>query len=424
MWRGSGVRTGGLVLALAGLLTAGDLQAQWPLWLNRGAAEKPVFPEILVDPGWLKQHEHDPDLVILDARGPGTTLERIPGSRSIDPFSLPAEPAVLAGRFGALGLTGRETVVLYADARSRAATGQLLCLLELAGHDRVRILNGGVEAWRRAGHATTGSLRLPGPPARFSARSDTSRLADYAYVQSRFGRAGTTIMDWRSPAMWDAGHIPHSLTFPLADLLNDSGTWSEGNDLRLVFQSWGPRDREFVDLDDELIVCGGFGAADVSIHPYLAARLAGIRRVRFYPGGFDDWRRHADAPVTRIVDTDFVRHLLHPVTKDPMPDRPRADIVLLDLRGEREYDTDHLPGAVWLPPHRFEAAIDSVLRARWPGIDRTVTPVLVYCYGPGCTRSRNVTTMAAHHGFRRLYWYRDGVVPWKLAGEPVYGRGH
>ena len=86
------------------------------------------------------------------------------------------------------------------------------------------------------------------------------------------------------------------------------------------------------------------------------------------------------------------------------------------------FDFNHLPGAILLPPDRFEAQLDSVVNAHWPGADRATIPFAVYCYGPDCIRSRIATTTAAHRGFRNLLWYRDGPQAYRSAGGQLFGK--
>jgi 3-mercaptopyruvate sulfurtransferase SseA len=279
-------------------------------------------------------------------------------------------------------------------------------------------LNGGLEAWRRRRSAAhPGKTR--GTAARFTARPDTSRIAGFEYVHGCFGRPGHTIMDWRSTDDWEAGHIPHSLTFPLGDLLNDDGTIMDGPSMRPLFEGFGPRDREFVSLDDEFIVCGVGPGDKPAVHPYLAARLAGIERVRLYPEGFGGWKNHPQAPVVRIVPVAQVKNSLHDAWGKKLRDEPAPGLILLDLRGEREFATGHIPGAVWLPAHECEAKLDSVVARHWPRADRSRAPVIFYCYGPGCTRSRNCSTVAARHGFLNLQWFKEGTPAWTYSGEKL-----
>jgi thiosulfate/3-mercaptopyruvate sulfurtransferase len=385
-----------------------------------------VYPEILVTPGWLEERLDADSVTVLDARSSAAQDGgRIPGARRFafaGEFLVP--DAFGEGSFGEelgrLGLAGDETVVCVGDSGSALEVGRLFWMLEVAGHRGVRVLNGGFEAWMRAGFPVETGTPAGIPRRRFRPDPDTSRVADYAYVRTRFGRPGTALLDWRIPREWEAGHIPHSLPFPLESLVDELGRLLSGEAMRAVFKLWGPRPREYVSLSDELIVCGSVSPPRVSVHPYLAARIAGIERVRFYPRGTSDWESHADAPLVRIVEADAVRAMLRAAWDGDPPDRPPPGLMLFDLRGAREFAAGHLPGAVSLPAHRFGPDLEPTAAEVWPGADRGKTPVVLYCYGPACTRSRNCGTLAARAGYRRILWFREGTQGWKAAGGKMF----
>jgi rhodanese-related sulfurtransferase len=90
--------------------------------------------------------------------------------------------------------------------------------------------------------------------------------------------------------------------------------------------------------------------------------------------------------------------------------------MLFDLRGDREYAWGHVPGAICLPSWNFERDLEATVAKLWPNADRARIPLIVYCYGPDCVRSRNCSTIAARHGFLNLCWFRDGLPGWQAAG--------
>jgi thiosulfate/3-mercaptopyruvate sulfurtransferase len=401
------------------LLAAGAAQAQSTMWdaFRKRPTEPVVYPEILRDAAWLREHLRDRNVIVADAR-PAAAFHQghIPLARHFDPYVWDGDVAGLADFLSAAGVPSVGEVVCVSDRVSPTASGALFWLLELAGHPHVSVLNGGMEAWRSAG----GAIEEGGPSApaaRFFTAPDTSKICDYAYVHARFGTRGTSILDWRSAEAWATGHIPHSLPFPLGTLVTEEGLTRSGPDVRPIFEQWGPREREYVDLNDEIVVCGDLRASDAAVHPYVAARLAGIRRVRVYPEGFSGWRAHADAPIVRLIATEELRGMLHAAWGATAPDIPPPSFILLDLRGDHEFARDHLPGALSLEPGRFDAGLDQLVGDTWPGADRASIPFVVYCYGPTCTRSRNGLTLAARRGYRNLLWYKEGTEGWRSSGE-------
>jgi thiosulfate/3-mercaptopyruvate sulfurtransferase len=394
---------------------AGSAHAVWPPWYKKSDTT-PDYPQILVSADWLRRHSRDRGVTVVDAR-PAASFgaAHIAGAVAFDASACDPDPGRLGARLGAAGIPDGGTVVCYGDSREGVAAGRLLWLLELAGHGKARVLNGGLEAWAGAGGRVEKGARTPAA-RRFRLAPDTARIADFRYVMRSFGVKGHTVMEWRPEAAWRDGHIPHSLPFPLGRLLGRDGLLLDGPGMRPVFQVYGPRENEYVKLDDEFIVCGDEPPGGAPVHPYLAARVAGIGRVRCYPGGFGEWGARPEAPVVRIVDVAEVRERLKRSAWDRLRRRPPSSVVLLDLREGGDYRAGHLPGAVLLPSHRFEKEAEAVLAKHWPRADRARTPFIVYCYGPRCTRSRFVTTLAARRGWRNLWWFKDGMDGWRSAG--------
>jgi thiosulfate/3-mercaptopyruvate sulfurtransferase len=374
------------------------------------------YPQVLVEAEWLKGRGAGGGLTVVDARPAGRyARQHVAGAISFDAAACDPDPSTLSRRLGAAGIPGGGMVICYGDAQDPVAAGRLFWLLELAGHRGARVLGGGLEGWRAAGGRMESGARAAAGK-RFAARPDTSRIADFRYAMAIFGVKGHTVMDWRPDSAWRAGHVPHSLSFPLDRLLRPDGAYLDGRHMRPVFQVFGPRANEFVPIGDEYVVCGDIPPGGAPIHPYLAARAAAIARVRCYPGGYSDWRAHEEAPVVRIAATEEVRGLLARSAWDRLRRKPPRDAILFDLREGGDFDAGHLPGAVLLPSYEFEKQFESLIAKHWPRADRARTPLIVYCYGPGCTRSRFCSTTAARHGWRNLWWYKDGVEGWRSAG--------
>lgn len=419
-------------LALVFLVGAG--LASWK-WLSPGAPRQPLkprptipsrratvpdttrtYPEILVDAGWLRSHIGEPGIIVVDARPEDRYRKRhIAGALHLDPRQWNGDPRALADLLGSAGVSATGTVVCVSGREDPAADGRLFCLLELAGHRDVRVLAGGVQAWQKAGGAMD-----TGPPAAaaclFRAAPDTSRLADFQYVQKVMGVPGCTILDPRPEEDWNAGHIPHSL--PLVfDSLAAYGR-HPGANLQMVFRNWGPRDNDYISLQDEIVI-GGDVPSSALLHPYLAARLTGREKLHVYPEGFQGWEARGDLPIVRIPPTAELRRCLTQEHGGQLVDAPSPGLIFLDLREYGDFNRGHIPGAICLPSHEFADSFEVVVAARWPGATRESTPVIVYCYGVQCIRSRNCTTIAARHGWRVLEWYRAGVDGWRAAGEAL-----
>jgi 3-mercaptopyruvate sulfurtransferase SseA len=413
--------SGGLVaFAACGLILFGlwavASHAQWPTWLSK--PPKPVtYPEILVSPSWVNARLGKPGVLILDARHPEAfAAGHVPGAVSVG-----LEEHGVAGLAPGRWKSARTIIGYGSRSREPLAAGDLF-LAQVQLHPppvSIHVLNGGFEAWEAAGlrqesGASGGYRPFPDPRS----PSSDSLVATLDWIAARLGEPGITLLDARPQAEWEAGHIPHSLPFDFNECLNDDGTMMDGPTMRPILASIGPRPREFIDLEDEIVVVG-HPAAGARAHPFLALRVAGVERVRMAEVTMKEWRS-AGRPVTRIVHAAEAVRLVGDAHRGRVRDKPVPGLILFDLRHEPDFASSHLPGAILLPPDRFATQLDSVVAARWPGVDKATIPFAVYCYGPDCIRSRNATTTAARHGFRNLLWLRDGPQAFRSAGGVLY----
>ena len=58
----------------------------------------------------------------------------------------------------------------------------------------------------------------------------------------------------------------------------------------------------------------------------------------------------------------------------------------------------HLPGAVSHPAYDKQESLEAFMAARWPVETASRMPVILYCYGRECIRSRDTATMLARMG--------------------------
>jgi len=419
---------------LALTLTALAAPAQWP-WEKAEPEPEPVYPGVTVSADDLVAGTRDAGVVLLDARSlEAYVAGHVPGAISAPAPSLPGPPAT-AEALGRLGLSGEERVVCYGDGAISEEASRLFWLLESAGASDVAVLAGGFEAWVRAGGAAD-SRDSSRRRTTWTRESDPGRWATLEHVGASFGEKGFELVDARGWDLWEGepqvpgaappgappgrrtGHIPHALPFDFREFLSTDGALRRPEDTRATFARLGPRPSSPVDLQDEFIVYGQGGSADGAVGYYLLRR-AGVARVSYYPGGFDEWSSRPDLPVTRVIHAEEIQARLNLEPRLLVPDSPPQAFVLLDVRHDRDFGIGHIPGAVNLQSHVFADSLDSTVARHWPSADRSSIPIISYCYGPSCIRSRNCSTMAARAGFVNTERFYGGIEEWRGIGAPV-----
>jgi thiosulfate/3-mercaptopyruvate sulfurtransferase len=430
-------------------LAAQESPLQWPV-PPPGPRREIRFPHLLIGAAELARALRAPSAagdssaptLPVDARAAGPfTAGHLPGA--VPAGSVLAEagkdeteagpPDRLRTRLAALGISGRETVVIYGDA-DREAVARLYRLLRSAGCAGIRILDGGLAAWRAAGGRVESGESRRAPAAGFRAvhpASGEATAVGAAWVADHFGLAGVELLDvrdargwerWETPPTFAAGHIPYSLPFDPRALLPAGGGWPEPADLRRRLGTLGPRAGDPVRLDSTFVLSGEDPRDPRPDLGFLLFTLAGLE-ARVFPGGWQEWTAGGGSPVVRpvvrVVSAAEVAALLRPESPELTADRRPRGVILIDLREPHDFAIGHLPGALNLPILRFPADFEAAVAAGWPQADRATFPLLLYCYGVDCVRSRQAGAEAARRGFRSVLWFRGGVQEWRDAGFPL-----
>ncbi|MFZ0217589.1 MAG: sulfurtransferase [Candidatus Dormiibacterota bacterium] len=261
---------------------------------------------------WLREHLDDPDLRVIDLRWyldgrsgldayqrghiPGAVFVALEGEitgtlegRGRHP--LPERDA-FQGAMRAAGVRTASRVVVYDDLSGMVA-GRLWWLLHYFGHERVAVLDGGLDAWLGELEQTPATP----PSGDFEAAPPAiERKLDYEGVGSL--PAGSVLLDARAgdrfrgehePVDPRAGHVPGAKSAPFAGNLDAEGRFLPASSLRRRFEVLGVRSG-----DDAVVYCGSGVSA---CHDLIALELAGFPGARLYPGSWSDWSRRPDAAV-------------------------------------------------------------------------------------------------------------------------------
>jgi thiosulfate/3-mercaptopyruvate sulfurtransferase len=194
-----------------------------------------------------------------------------------------------------IGVSAGVPVVAYDGATSLAAS-RLWWLLTDAGHDDVRVLDGGFAAWRAAGQPVeTGTGAVPERGdfvARPGHRATVTAAGVMDLVADAEGGGGRWLIDVRAADRYAgenetidpvAGHIPGALSRPSTDNLTESGR----------FQPPAAIAERFADVVGEPVLYCGSGIT--AAHTLLALEAAG-RTGAIYPGSWSDWISDPERP--------------------------------------------------------------------------------------------------------------------------------
>lgn len=201
-----------------------------------------------------------------------------------------------AERLGRLGITHDKSVVAYSDGGNLYAS-RLWHVLAHYGHERVALLDGGIEKWQAEGRPLERAW-VTSSPARFEPRASRQLYGvTAAEIVERLDDPGLRLVDVRGSAEFSGeqpraargGHIPGAILWPWEENLRPDGTLRDPAEIRASARAAG------LLPEDELVTyCqGGVRAA----HAALALRIAGYPRVRIYDGSWAEWGNNPALPV-------------------------------------------------------------------------------------------------------------------------------
>ena len=187
-------------------------------------------------------------------------------------------------------------VVVY-DDWNRAGSARAWWVLTAAGIPEVRILDGGLSAWRAAGTALDSGPVHPDPGNVVVPQDDL--YAGGLPTLTAEQVSGRTLLDARAPERFRgevepldpvAGHIPGAINLPSTAVLADDGTFLDGAALTGLLAERG------IAPADELGVYCGSGVTASVVNAALAA--VGVQAALF-PGSWSEWSSDPARPVAR-----------------------------------------------------------------------------------------------------------------------------
>ena len=265
----------------------------------------------LVSTEWLAKHLHDKNVKVIDAsfKMPGVMplpkedYERahIPGAVFFDVDAVADHASSLPHMFpdaeqfgrdvGTLGVSNADTVVVY-DSGGWVAAPRAWWMFLAFGHDKVRVLDGGLKKWLADGHPVQGGNKMI-KPATFKAKFDARRVRSIQQMTANLASKAEQVIDARAKERFEGsvpepraglrgGHIPGSRNLPY-NLLFDAatGTMKPLDQLRAAFTVVG------VDLQKPIATSCGSGVSAAVLT--LALYRLGVENPALYDGSWTEW---------------------------------------------------------------------------------------------------------------------------------------
>jgi thiosulfate/3-mercaptopyruvate sulfurtransferase len=273
----------------------------------------------LVSTEWLAAHIDDANVRVVDAtfKLPGVLplpkddylAAHIPSAVFFDVDAVSDHSNPLPHMFpgaeqfgrdvGNLGISNADTVVVY-DSGGWVAAPRAWWMFLSYGHDKIRVLNGGLKKWRAEG-CPVQSGEIKAKPATFKATFDARRVRSMQQMIDNVASKAEQVIDARAPDRFEgrvaeprpglrSGHIPASRNVPYNQLFDAlTGAMKPLDELRKAFVGAG------VDPDRPIVTSCGSGVSAAVLT--LALYRLGVRGTALYDGSWSEWGQANGPPV-------------------------------------------------------------------------------------------------------------------------------
>jgi len=268
----------------------------------------------LINPEELLQLNNTSEFVLIDARAginaeENYKKEHLKGARYIDlnrdlatvetdPANGGRHPLPSFEKFSQvlsnLGISPSSFVIIYDDKNGSNAAARFWWMLRAIGHEKVQVLNGGLQEAIKAGYPISSETKIFDASENYPISEWKLLLADIDEVEKARNNDQNIVIDVRDKNRFDgltepldliAGHIPGAINVPFSENLNEDGFYKSAEILAEKYSAI-IKDKN----SENIIVHCGSGVT--ACHTLLAMDYAGISIPKLYVGSWSEWSRN------------------------------------------------------------------------------------------------------------------------------------
>jgi len=249
------------------------------------------------------QNEHLKDARFVDLNKDLATVE--------DPANGGRHPLPSLEKFSQvlskIGISPQSHVIIYDDKNGSNAAARFWWMLRSINHEKVQVLNGGLQAAIKVGFPVSSALETVEPTEKYPISEWSLAQADMEEVEKARNNKENIVIDVRDKNRFDgltepldliAGHIPGAINVPFSENLNEDGFYKSPEVLAKKYNEIiGDK------KPDNVIVHCGSGVT--ACHTLLAMDYAGIPIPKLYVGSWSEWSRNDRELATKETNNSF-----------------------------------------------------------------------------------------------------------------------
>lgn len=193
-----------------------------------------------------------------------------------------------------LGITPQKHIVLYDDKNGSNAAARMWWMLKSIGHQKVQVLNGGIQELERHNFPINSEEVFPISTVAYKIENWKLPLTNIDEVEKASNSQDYLIIDVRESARYNgeyepidliSGHIPNAINIPFSTNLDENGLFLSPEILRGKYKNIFDSKQS-----NEVIVHCGSGVT--ACHTLLAMAYAGFEIPKLYVGSWSEWSRN------------------------------------------------------------------------------------------------------------------------------------
>ncbi len=234
--------------------------------------------------------EHLPGAVYFD-------IDKVADNSNNLPHMFPAQ-SYFEKCVGEMGISADDALVVY-DRSKFVASARVWWMFLSFGHEKVKVLNGGLAAWKKAGGKTE-SGQVVVPLATYSGKAVSDSVILYDDLVSKIGDTSIALLDARSPGRYSGeeseprpglrgGHIPGSQNLYYGNLIDADDKIKSPNEVKALLEEL------LVDSKQNIVTtCGSGVTAAIILLAVYQYRRNGLC---LYDGSWTEWALNPKSPI-------------------------------------------------------------------------------------------------------------------------------
>jgi len=268
----------------------------------------------IINPEELIKLQQEAKIILIDARAgldaeENYKKEHLKGARYVDlnrdlatvgtdPAKGGRHPLPSFEKFSQIlsktGITPTSHVIVYDDKNGSNAAARFWWMLRAAGHEKVQVLNGGIQAAIKIGFPVNSETEHFEETEKYLIQEWKLLLADIEEVERARNSSKNIVIDVRDKNRFDgltepldliAGHIPGAINVPFSENLNEDGFYQSPEALNKKYS----KVLDDIKSEDVIVHCG---SGVTACHTLLAMDYAGIPIPKLYVGSWSEWSRN------------------------------------------------------------------------------------------------------------------------------------